>query len=163
MLLNLAHLLTMGAFIDDGDVKLTSAEIETAYEGVRLDRSVAIIEDAAFDGPVIIDLVEAHSEIPHSYDLPFHYNGHLIETNFEVKADPTSRTPLGNKNGYQYLWKLAEASPVNGLSQVTWLLDRKFYSVSSSVPMTVFLLSRSLSLMEIIIQHSNTPSVVTVR
>jgi len=124
----------LGSFIDDGDVKLTSAEIETAYEGVRIDRSVAIIEDAAFDGPVIIDLVEAHSESLHSYDLPFHYNGHLIETNFEVKADPTSRAPLGDKDGYQYLWKLAEASPVNGLSQVTWLLDRKFYSVSSSVP-----------------------------
>jgi len=46
----------------------------------------------------------------------------------------TSRAPLGDKDGYQYLWKLAEASPVNGLSQVTWLLDRKFYSVSSSVP-----------------------------
>jgi len=128
------HAPKLGSFIDDGDVKLTSAEIETAYQGVRIDRSVAIIEDAAFDGPVIIDLVEAHSESLHSYDLPFHYNGHLIETNFEVKADPTSRAPLGDKDGYQYLWKLAEASPVNGLSQVTWLLDRKFYSVSSSVP-----------------------------
>jgi len=58
----------------------------------------------------------------------------LIDTNFEVAADPLSRTPLGTKNGYQYLWKVAEAEPVNGLSQVTWLLDRKFYSVSSSVP-----------------------------
>lgn len=128
------HAPKLGAFIDDENVKLTSAEIETAYDGVRIDRSVAIIEDSAFDGPVIIDLVEAHSENPHSYDLPFHYNGHLIETNFEVKADPTSRVPLGDKNGYQYLWKLAEASPVDGLSQVTWLLDRKFYSVSSAVP-----------------------------
>ena len=128
------HAPNLGTFIDDDNVTLTSAEIETAYDGVRIDRSVAIIKDSAFDGPVIIDLVEAHSESPHSYDLPFHYNGHLIETNFEVKADPRSRTPLGNKNGYQYLWKLAEALPVDGLSQVTWLLDRKFYSVSSAVP-----------------------------
>ena len=124
----------LGTFIDADNVTLTSAEIETAYDDVRMDRSVAIIKDSAFDGPVIIDLVEAHSEDSHSYDLPFHYNGHLIETNFEVKATATSRTPLGDKNGYQYLWKLAEASPVNGLSQVTWLLDRKFYSVSSAVP-----------------------------
>ena len=128
------HAPKLGTFIDARNVKLTSAEIETAYDGVRIDRSVAIIKDSAFDGPVIIDLVEGHSESPHSYDLPFHYNGHLIETNFEVKADPTSRAPLGDKNGYQYLWKLAEASPVDGLSQVTWLLDRKFYSVSSAVP-----------------------------
>jgi hypothetical protein len=121
-------------FIDTPNVKLTSAEISTAYDDVRIGRSVAIIKDAAFDGPVIIDLVEAHAETAHSYDLPFHYNGHLIDTNFDVAADPLSRAPLGTKNGYQYLWKVAEAEPVDGLSQVTWLLDRKFYTVSSSVP-----------------------------
>jgi len=41
---------------------------------------------------------------------------------------------LGTDNGYQYLWKVAEADPVGDLSQVTWLLDRRFYTVSSSVP-----------------------------
>jgi len=125
---------TLGEFTGEGAVKVTSAEIDTAYDGVRLGRTVAIIEDKAFDGPVIIDLVEAHADGVHSYDLPFHYNGHLIETNFEVQADPLSRTPLSTKNGYQYLWKVAEASPENGLSQVTWLLDKKFYSISSAVP-----------------------------
>jgi len=99
-----------------------------------LDRTVAIVEDAAFSLPIIIDLTEAHSDNSHTYDLPFHYNGHLVETNFEVQADPVSRAPLGDKNGYQYIWKVAEASPVDGLSQVTWLLDKRFYSVSSSVP-----------------------------
>ncbi|MEP6343452.1 MAG: heparinase II/III family protein [Maricaulaceae bacterium] len=128
------HAPTLGTFVNEGDVKLTSAEISTAYDDVRIGRTVAIIEDAAFSGPVIVDLVEAHSDNTHSYDLPFHYNGHLIETNFEVAADPLGRAPLGTKNGYQYLWKVAEAEPVDGLSQVTWLLDRKFYSVSSSVP-----------------------------
>ena len=93
-----------------------------------------MIEDAAFSGPIVIDLVEAHSENVHSYDLPFHYNGHLIETNFDLQAYPLSRAPLGKKNGYQYLWKVAEANPVDGLSQVTWLLDKKFYSVTSLVP-----------------------------
>ena len=125
---------TLGSFIDEDGVKITSAEISTAYDGVRMGRTVAMIEDAAFSGPVIIDLMEAHADGTHSYDLPFHYNGHLIDTNFEVQADPSSRAPLGDKNGYQYLWKVAEAKPVDGLSQVTWLLDRKFYSVSSAVP-----------------------------
>ena len=128
------HAPTLFDFNGEGAVKITSAEIDSAYDDVRIGRTVAIIEDAAFDGPVIVDLVEAHADGAHSYDLPFHYNGHLIETNFEVAADPTSRAPLGEENGYQYLWKLAEASPVDGLSQVTWLLDKKFYSVSSAVP-----------------------------
>ena len=129
-----ANAPTLGEFIDASDVKLTSAEIETAYEGIRMGRTVAIIEDDAFDGPVIIDLLEAHTETPRSYDLPFHYNGHLIDTNFEVQADPFKREPLGANNGYQYLWKVAEAEPVDGFAQITWLLDKKFYSVSSSVP-----------------------------
>ena len=121
-------------FVDGDNIKLTSAEISTAYDNVRLGRSVAMIEDAVFSDPIIIDLVEAHAEGPHSYDLPFHYNGHLIHTNFELQADPFKREPLSANNGYQYLWKVAEADPVEGLSQVTWLLDRKFYSVTSAVP-----------------------------
>jgi len=125
---------TIGSFINEDGLKITSAEIDTAYDDVRLGRTVALIEDAAFSGPVIIDLMEAHADGAHKYDLPFHYNGHLIETNFKVQADPLSRTPLGTDNGYQYLWKVAEAKPKDGLSQVTWLLDKKFYSVSSAVP-----------------------------
>ena len=121
-------------FVDEDNIKLTSAEIAAAYDDVRIGRAIAMIKDAAFSGPIIIDLVEAHAEGPHSYDLPFHYNGHLIHTNFDVQADPFKREPLGANNGYQYLWKVAEAEPVEGVSQVTWLLDRKFYSVTSSVP-----------------------------
>jgi hypothetical protein len=128
------HAPSIGVFSPDGSVKMTSATIDTAYEDVRLDRTVAIIEDAAFPKPIIIDLVEGHSENAHQYDLPFHYNGQLIETNFKLAADPVSRSPLGEKNGYQYLWKVAESQAVDGLSQITFLLDRTFYSVTSSVP-----------------------------
>jgi hypothetical protein len=124
----------LGEFTGEGDVKLTSAKIDTAYDNVGLARTIAMIEDDAFEYPIIIDLSEAYADTLHSYDLPFHYNGHLVETNFEVKADPLSRTPLGTDDGYQYLWKTAEAAPLNGLSQITWLLDRRFYTVSSSVP-----------------------------
>jgi len=125
---------TLGPFADDGNVKITSAEINTAYDEVGLTRTVAIIKDAAFDKPVIVDLVEGHAEAPHQYDLPFHYNGQLVETNFEVKADPVSRSPLGLRNGYQYLWKVAEAPAPNGMSQITFLQDTRFYTVTSSVP-----------------------------
>ena len=128
------HAPVLGGFTGQGAVKLTSAKIDTAYDGVGLSRTIAMIEDAAFEHPIIIDLSEAYADSSHSYDLPFHYNGHLVETNFEVKADPLSRSPLGTDDGYQYLWKAAEAAPLNGLSQITWLLDRRFYTVSSSVP-----------------------------
>lgn len=128
------HAPQIGPFSGEGAVKITSASIDTAYDNVNLSRTVAMIEDAAFPKPVIIDLVEGHADAAHQYDLPFHYNGQLVDTNFPLAAYPVSRAPLGTRNGYQYLWKVAESQVVDGLSQVTFLLHRRFYTVTSSVP-----------------------------
>jgi len=128
------HAPQLGAFTTAENITATSARINTAYDTVGLSRSVAVIKDAAFPNPVVVDLVKGLSDGVHTYDLPFHYNGHLVETNFKVEGNRLSRSPLGNKNGYEYLWKVAEATPLNGLSQVTWLLDKRFYSVSTSMP-----------------------------
>ena len=127
------HAPELGAFVDTDALKATSAEISTAYDGVRIGRTVAMIKDPALPRPIIIDLVEGHSDAQHQYDLPFFYNGQLVETNFKIEADTQTRTPLGFKNGYEYLWKVGQAAP-SELSQVTWLLDRQFYSVSTAVP-----------------------------
>ncbi len=116
------------------ELKITSSIMREAYDDVELKRTVAMVKDAAFEATLIIDLVEADAEAPHLYDLPFHYNGQLIETNFEVKADPVRRKPLDIDNGYQYLWQVAETSLSDDLSQVTFLKDRRFYTVSSAVP-----------------------------
>ncbi|WP_233353980.1 heparinase II/III domain-containing protein [Algimonas arctica] len=124
----------LGTFTDTGDLKITSAEIDTAYPDVLMDRTMAMITDAAFPRAIVVDLIEAHSDNPHQYDLPFYYNGQLTETNFKITADTTVRQPLGQDNGYQYLWRVGTASAIEGLSQITWLLDRTFYSVTSSVP-----------------------------
>ncbi|MBC6403151.1 MAG: heparinase II/III family protein [Hyphomonadaceae bacterium] len=123
-----------GAFEVSDDLIITSASIDTVYAGVSLSRTVAIVKDATFPEPIIIDLVKAHAGAAHSYDLPFHYNGHPVNTNLDVQADPVSRIPLGTDNGYQYLWKVAETDIVEGLSQVTWMLDRKFYTVTTLAP-----------------------------
>ncbi len=125
---------SLGAFLVSDNLQITTAEIDTAYDGVGLDRTVAMIKDAAFSQPIIVDLIEAHSSDPHQYDLPFYYNGQLVETNFELLADPLIRNPLGSHNGYQHLWRVGESEPIDGNTQVTWLLDRRFYSVTSAVP-----------------------------
>ena len=128
------HAPRLGAFYVTDDLQITSAEIETAYNDVAMDRTVALIKDAAFARPIIVDLLEAHSENQHKYDLPFYYNGQLVETNFEITADPTIRRPLGSNNGYQHLWHVGTSKPVDVSAQLTWLLDKRFYSVTSSVP-----------------------------
>ena len=128
------HHPEVGPFVNTGNVKASTAEIDTAYSGVTLRRTMAMITDDAFAKPVVIDLMQGISDGTHQYDLPFYYNGQLIDTNFEVQADPASRSPLGTKNGYQHLWRVADASPLDGQAQVTWLKDRRFYTVSSDVP-----------------------------
>ena len=128
------HAPLIGTFTNDGDLKITKAEIDTAYPGVTIVRTMAMVRDAAFPRPIVIDLVEARSGASHQYDLPFYYNGQLTETNFDLRAHTASRAPLGNTSGYQYLWEVGKGKAVAGLSQVTWLLDRKFYTVTASAP-----------------------------
>lgn len=128
------HHPELGAFVTKPNLQMSSASIDTAYEGVTLSRTMAMVTDAAFTRPIVIDVMKAQADATHNYDLPFYYNGQLIETNFKVEADRTQRTPLGNENGYQHLFHVATSKPVNGLSQMTWLLGNNFYSLSSSVP-----------------------------
>ncbi|MEP1229980.1 MAG: heparinase II/III family protein [Litorimonas sp.] len=123
-----------GTFQTSDTLKVTTAKIDTAYKGVEMTRTTALVTDRAFSAPIIVDVMSASSDASHQYDLPFHYNGQLVETNFPVQADPVTRSPLGPDNGYQHLWKLAETRPGKTLSQVTWLLDKRFYTVSSALP-----------------------------
>ena len=48
---------------------------------------------------------------------------------------PSAKTleTLGKKNGYQYLWKEAEASLKDTLAQFTFLNNRTFYTISTLV------------------------------
>ncbi|MGI9345293.1 MAG: heparinase II/III domain-containing protein [Gammaproteobacteria bacterium] len=123
-----------GLFVNESTLKLATAEIDSAYKGVRLVRKSAIIKDAALLKPVIIDVIQAHTSKQQVYDLPFHYNGQLVETNFPLKAETAVRKPFGSKNGYQHLWKVGQANPKQDLSQVTFLLNHRFYTVSTAIP-----------------------------
>lgn len=124
----------LGAFTVGDDISATSATIDSAYDGVTMTRRVALVRHPALEAPIVIDVMRADSDARHDYDLPFHYNGQLIETNYIVDADTTSRAPLGDDNGYQYLWKVGEAELPSAQAQTTILLDRRFYTLTSAVP-----------------------------
>jgi hypothetical protein len=128
------HAPSLGAFVTSDALTATSASIDTAYPGVTLTRHVALIRDPALEAPILIDLMSAEGEATHDFDLPFHYNGQLIETNYTVNADTQDRDPLGESNGYQYLWKVGEAELDEALAQTTIILDRRFYTLTSAVP-----------------------------
>ncbi len=124
----------LGAFEVTDNLQITSASIDTAYPDVKLSRTVAIIKDPAFERPVVLDVMQASSNGVHKYDLPFWYNGHIVETNMTIGANDTSRSPLGTQNGYQYLWTIATGSAPADMSQFTIIKDRGFYSFTSLTP-----------------------------
>ena len=80
----------------------------------------------------VVDVFDVQSKAAHQYDLPVHYKGHLISTNFQLDTQLTSLSVLGKDNGYQHLWLKAQAQPKAGLSQITWLNENgRFYTNSS--------------------------------
>lgn len=119
-------------FVNNKNVKLSSATIDSAYEGVELTRTLALINLPEQDQTLVIDVFDVNSKKAHQFDLPLHYQGQFIDSNFALNANDKTMSALGDKNGYQHLWLKAQATPDAGLARVTWLHDNgRFYSQSS--------------------------------
>ncbi|MGN0235756.1 MAG: heparinase II/III family protein [Paludibacteraceae bacterium] len=114
-------------------IQIVSATDNNAYlpERIGIDRTIALVENPNLDFPITIDIMRAHASEPHTYDLPFHYNGQLIWSSFPCKRESQMLVPMGTQFGYEHLWLEQKNEDVNGLVQFTWLLDDRFYSVSS--------------------------------
>ena len=121
-------------------IQLTAAELDTAYEGVSLQRLLALVPQPD-GGQYIVDIVRARSDTQHTYDLPVHFKGQLIETGFKLDHATSQLTPFGTANGYQHLWQKAVSQPLTTLSDLSWLIEDQFYTLSfaASTPTTAFL------------------------
>ncbi len=113
-------------------VQVVSAKEDHAYADVSLQRTLYLLQ-LPNGKKIVVDLFNAVSATQHQYDLPFQYNGQVIQTSFKYKGSTALQTPLGTKNGYQYLWKEAEARVKDTLAQFTFLNGRTYYTVSSAI------------------------------
>ena len=121
-------------FAQDDKVKISSAKIDTAYQDVKLKRTLALIQLPKLAQSLVIDVFDVESDKAHQYDLPVHYKGHLIDTNFELGTNTQSISALGKANGYQHMWLKAKSTPTAGLAKVTWLNENgRFYTQTSIV------------------------------
>ncbi|MBS1497182.1 MAG: heparinase II/III family protein [Bacteroidetes bacterium] len=114
------------------NVQVASAMEDNAYPGTLLQRTVYMLQLPG-DKKIIADIFNAHSAITHQYDLPFHYIGQLINTSFSYNPFTTKQQALGKKNGYQFLWKEAEATIGDTTIQCTFLNNGTYYSISSLI------------------------------
>ena len=111
---------------------VAAARIGTAYEDVEFSRALVMLKGAAFQLPLVLDVLRVESTGEHRYDLPLHYQGHVTNVSHELQANTTSLEPLGADDGYQHLWKRAVAPVDEGeLFQLTFLNGNRFYTHSA--------------------------------
>ncbi|GAA6138753.1 hypothetical protein NBRC116583_25000 [Arenicella sp. 4NH20-0111] len=108
----------------------TSAIVDSAYDGVVMQRTMALVSHPSLSKSLVLDLLKVSSDSDHQYDLPIHFQGHITNVVADLEASVESRSPLGKANGYQFLWKEAKATPNKKLPQVTWINSGRFYTAS---------------------------------
>jgi hypothetical protein len=118
-------------YADNLNFQYMSAKDNHAYDGVKMHRTFLMVYDRNFLRPVIIDVFKLTADKEHQYDLPYYYMGHFISTNFDYKPFISERKAVGEKNGYQHLWKTAEGKS-DGTSNFTWLNGERYYSITSN-------------------------------
>lgn len=117
---------------EDEKFQAMSGTISEYYDGIDMQRSVLLPELEEFEKPLVIDVYRITADAEHEYDLPYHYTGQLIRTDFDYQVESKLR-PLGEANGYQHLWNVGSGK-VEGSSLVSWLHDSSYYSLVSSAP-----------------------------
>ena len=115
--------------VDQTGSQWISAKENNAYPGTKLHRTLILLENKALDHPLTVDIFRVKTDESHQYDLPHHYFGQIIDANFEYTV-PESLSALGTAAGYQHLWLkgLGQADPE--LSQLSWLSDGTFKTLS---------------------------------
>ncbi len=119
-------------FFDDthSNVQVVSATESNAYPGTNVLRTLAIIGNDSFEKPFVLDILKVVSDSRHQYDLPFHYLGHIMSTNFDYEA-PSSMVEFGDGHGYQHLYVEGKGKPGSDSTQLSWLNHNRFYTLTS--------------------------------
>lgn len=109
-------------------VQIVSARMEGAYDGVAFTRTLALLEHPDLVLPVVVDLLRVAGNAPARYDLPLHFNGHIMSVGFEAQRALAERPVMGQANGYQHLWVDASTTPSPETRSLSWLLEGRFYT-----------------------------------
>jgi len=118
--------------IDNPNVQVVAAREQNAYKDVQLERTIYLLQ-LPEGKKIIVDLFNATASKQTQFDLPFQYSGQLINTSFKYQPATKTQETLGKKNGYQFLWKEAEGSVKDTITQFTFLNSKTYYTISSLV------------------------------
>lgn len=115
-------------FATRDDTQIASARMDSAYDGVSFTRTQLLLAHPSLGEPVVLDLLRVTGSKAARYDLPLHFNGHIMDVGFKSQSAVTSRPVLGKANGYQHVWVDASSEPSSEARSLTWLLNGRFYT-----------------------------------
>jgi hypothetical protein len=115
-------------FADSPELSVSIADIDSAYPGVTMRRMMASVMIEGLESPVVVDLLRVKADRARQFDLPLHYNGHLIEVGPQLAQNLAERPVLGRDFGYQHVWVDATATPDPARAFVTWQAGDRFYT-----------------------------------
>lgn len=115
-------------FADSPEFSVSIADIDSAYPGVSMTRMMASVMIEGLESPVVVDMLRVKADRARQFDLPLHYNGHLIEVGPQLTPNLVERPVLGRDFGYQHVWVDATATPDPARAFVTWQKGDRFYT-----------------------------------
>lgn len=127
------------------DAQIVCARETQAYPGIEMLRISGLIQVKDLPNPLLLDLFQVKSEIKRkSFDLPFHFEGDILSTGFVCDPFTNRLSPMGDTDGYQHLWKIAEGNTAESHSNLTWLNNSTIFTLTFSTdPETRLYLTRS--------------------
>ncbi len=119
-------------FLSGDRVQIVSARALNAYEGISMQRTMAVVKMDELENPLVIDLFSVEAPEETRYDMPLYYKGEYMSSSEKFQA-MNDLTPMGMHDGYQHLWVEAQTELKENLFRMTWFNNRKFYTVTSAV------------------------------
>jgi len=117
--------------VSDENIQVVSALDESAYPGVLMRRTMALVAEDAFQHAFVIDIISAKSDTQNQFDLPYYFIGHLMSCNIATETSKELK-PLGNGHGYQHLWVESKGQLEDNNLKFTWLGGESFYSLTTN-------------------------------
>jgi hypothetical protein len=114
-------------FTDSAEFSISIGKENNAYPGIAMTRALALVAVPGLEKRLVVDLLRVESAESHRYDLPLHYQGHLIELGPEFTVNTEVRPVLGKNAGYQHIWVDAIAK-VQQKPVITWQNGSRFHS-----------------------------------
>lgn len=118
---------------ENENFQICSAKDADAYPAVELHRTQILLKEDDFEHPLLVDIYRVNSQRENQYDLPFWFQGHLLETNFAFTPELQSLSTLGSGHGYQHIWEEAKGKAEGENAKITWFNNGRFYSLTTSV------------------------------